>query len=102
MIKELTFCLLLLSFPPFVFAISEDEGYEAIVTLDNLFMVIDKNAIVTKFKDQRADFTHYYSASLDRSFLVDDELGQVCHTYKGRRILSCFPCDVDEVSTHCP
>jgi len=100
-ISYLSGCLILLSVPQFVLA-SDDAFYQSIVTVDDLFQVIDDRALTTRFKDQAAYFTHYYSTSLERSFIVDDELGQVCNTYTGSDIRSCYPCELNEVSKACP
>lgn len=102
LISYLSGCLILLSVPQFVLASDDDAFYQSIVTVDDLFQVIDDRALTTRFKDQATFFTHYYSTSLDRSFIVDDELGQVCNTYNGSDIRSCYPCELDEVSKACP
>ena len=91
-----------LSFSPFTLASPDEGGYESIETLEALVEVVGNTALVTHFKDQRINFTHYYSPSLKRSFVVDDELARVCKTYKGSKILSCFPCGENEVSKECP
>jgi hypothetical protein len=95
-------CLSFLSFSPFTLASSDEGFYESIVTLEILLEVVGNTALVTHFKDQGGSFTHYYSPSLKRSFVVDDELARVCKTYKGSKILSCFPCGENEVSKECP
>jgi hypothetical protein len=94
--------LLVLSSVSSIALASDDTFYDAIVSVDTLMAVLGEAEETTQFTDQGAYFTHYYSPALNRSFLVDDELGQVCNTYKGSEILSCFPCKLDEVSTECP
>lgn len=102
MIRVWFVCLLVLS--DFVLAEAEIEevDYQSIRTLDSLFMVIDSNAKITRILDQGVAFTHYYDSSLNRSFIVDNELSEVCRTYTGTEVLSCFPCAKNEVSKECP
>lgn len=102
LISYLSGCLILLSVPQLVLASDDDAFYQSIVTVDDLFQVIDHRALTTRFKDQATVFTHYYDSSLERSFIVDDELGQVCNTYNGSDIRSCYPCELNEASKACP
>lgn len=75
---------------PSVSAALEDSFYESIQTLDSLFMVIHEDTPGTGFSEQGMAFTHYYSKELNRSFITNDERGEVCHTYTGEDIRSCF------------
>ncbi|TLU66419.1 hypothetical protein FE810_05375 [Thalassotalea litorea] len=88
--------------PPSAFASNDSEFYDSIRTLDTLFEVIENSATEHKFKDQGMEFTHYFSSELNRSFIVNDEVGEVCFTYEGSEVLSCFPCKSDEISGACP
>ncbi|GHE86979.1 hypothetical protein [Thalassotalea profundi] len=99
--KSHLLCFLLI-FPMLVLADDMEKFYESIITLEMLVDHLGETAKVTKFTDQGMQFTHYYYKQLNRSFIVSDEIWEVCHTYEGATILSCFPCAKDEVSTQCP
>lgn len=101
-IQSLLLVTALLSVPALALAANDAEHYASIVTVDTLFEIIGDQYSAVSFEDQGTAFSHYYSAELDRSFLVDEELGTVCNTYEGSAMLSCFPCASDEVSTNCP
>lgn len=102
---------ILSGFSTFVFAAQDSEPFKSDITLEYLLEVlasesIERDAlagITTKtFTEQGASFTYYYSPSLQRSFIVDNEIGRVCKTYSGSEVLSCFPCAKSEVSATCP
>lgn len=97
-----TFLLVFVTFSALGVTSKDDDFYQRITTAEFMFEVIEADAVATAFTDQGAEFTHYYSPSLKRSFIVDDELGEVCKTYRGSEILSCFPCSENQVSAHCP
>lgn len=83
-------------------ASTDDEYYESIRTVDTLFMVIEEHSLAVKFTEDKMEFTHYFSAELNRSFIVNDERGEVCRTYEGNEVLSCSSCNANEVSESCP
>lgn len=83
-------------------ASENSEFYDSIRTLETLTVVLDGRASEHQFTDQGMEFTHYYSSKLNRSFIVNDEIGEVCSSYEGSEVLSCFPCEAGEVSEVCP
>ncbi|WP_218938237.1 hypothetical protein [Parashewanella tropica] len=83
-------------FLPSTHASEDDKYYNPIRTLDTLFEVIGDDASKYKFYDQGMSFTHYFSSELNRSFIVNNEIGEVCFTYTGSKVLSCFPCKTDD------
>ncbi|MDE1222702.1 hypothetical protein MCT05_18455 [Vibrio aestuarianus] len=94
--------ILLAMLPASVIASVDDEYYESFRTVDSIFQVVDDSDSGHRFTDQGMEFTHYFSSELNRSFIVNDEIGEVCYIYEGNEVLSCFPCEEGEVSDVCP
>lgn len=98
-------------FTTYVLAAQDSAPVQTDMTLEYLLELLasettDRETLagitITTFEEQGASFTYYYAPSLQRSFIVDNEIGRVCNTYIGSEILSCFPCAKGEVSRSCP
>ncbi|RKF17391.1 hypothetical protein DBZ36_13105 [Alginatibacterium sediminis] len=98
----LLFSVLLFAFNKPLLASNEPEFYDSIRTLEKLLSVVEEPIETYAFQEQGMEFTHFFSIDLNRSFIVNDELGEVCSTYVGRQIESCFPCQSQESSENCP
>lgn len=79
-----------------------EKAYEWVTDLDLMFQLDDTPDTVETFNDQGMEFTHYFYSSLNHSFLVNIETGEVCHAYIGPERKSCYPCGENEVSDVCP
>ena len=70
--------------------------------LENLLATAGDASIVEGFEYRETAFTRFYYQELNHSFIINNEMDNICDIAVGITGGNCFPCEENQTSALCP